>query len=113
MSEQKSDILYVPSDCAVHGPILKKAEQERRISIQAKGESTKTTSATANIPPAGGGERRSSLTAAKRAELELWAQQQCPAPSSAPSLSPPSSRPLSPQVTWRKLLLHHFLSRPQ
>jgi len=65
-------------DCEVHGPMLRKADHERRLSLQARGA----------------GERRNSLTPAKRAQLEQWALQ-CP-PVSRPSLSPPASRPLSP-----------------
>merc|ERR1712004_856115 len=61
-----------------HGPMLRKADHERRLSLQARGA----------------GERRNSLTPAKRAQLEQWALQ-CP-PVSRPSLSPPASRPLSP-----------------
>merc|ERR1719305_555943 len=66
-------------DCEVHGPLLRKADQERRSSLQSRGAV----------------ERRNSLTPAKRAQLEQWALQ-CP-PSSRPSISPPQSRPLSPQ----------------
>jgi len=77
-------------DCEVHGPLLRKADQERRISLQSRGA----------------GERRNSLTPAKRAQLEQWALQ-CP-PLSRPSLSPPLSRPLSPQQTSSV----HELARP-
>merc|ERR1719266_1751525 len=77
-------------DCEVHGPMLRKADHERRISLQSRGA----------------GERRNSLTPAKRAQLEQWALQ-CP-PLSRPSLSPPLSRPLSPQQTSSV----HELPRP-
>merc|ERR1712223_1411738 len=77
-------------DCEVHGPMLRKADHERRLSLQARGA----------------GERRNSLTPAKRAQLEQWALQ-CP-PVSRPSLSPPASRPLSPPQATSA----HELPRP-